>query len=124
MSPSGRASRNQVAPPAAAAATLSHRLLGVIAAGLLLAAAGLAVWKPDEGMWISSTARAGIVLAAIWLALPDLSRLRNGLWAAGIAVVAIVAVLRPKLLIPAVIALAALAILRPRSPGTSKPSRR
>jgi hypothetical protein len=109
-----------------------HRpTVGILAIVLLSLAAGLAIFSPAEGQYAPYTSgclRTGVVLAVLWLALPETRPLKNRLLIAGIVLSAVVFVVRPRLLLLALknpvavavvgAALFLLAILRPRrSPG-------
>jgi hypothetical protein len=115
-----------------------HRpTLGILAIVLLSLAAGLAIFGPAEARYAQYTSaclRMGVVLAVLWLALPDTRPLKNRLVLAGIVVAAVVFVVRPRLLLVAVknpvavgivgAALFLLSILRPRRSRTEARSRR
>lgn len=100
-----------------------HRpTVGVIALVLL----GLAVvltFSSSSGhgavQFGAACARIGAIMATLWLALPELQRLPR--WAVPAVLVALVVVLRfPKLLPVVLIALLAVAILRPRSRAAAR----
>ena len=94
---------------------------------LLSLAAALTFFCPAEGQYAQYTSacmRVGVVLAVLWLALPETKPLKNRLLIAGIVLAAVVFVVRPRLLLVAVkhpvvvgligAALFLLKILRPR----------
>jgi hypothetical protein len=111
-----------------------HRpTLGILAIVLLSLAAGLAIFSPAEGhyaQYTSACMRVGVVLAVLWLALPDTKPLKNRLLIAGIVLAAVVFVVRPGLLLLALkhpvgvaligAALFLLKILRPRRSRTAR----
>ncbi len=85
-------------------------------AALALAAAAGVLWvtSPGGGHEASSVLiRVAVVLGALWLALPELSRVpKVGLW--GVLLAVVVLALQPRLFLLAIGALAAVAFLRPR----------
>jgi hypothetical protein len=97
-----------------------HRpTVGAIAIVLIGSWAVLFLWPQDWHVYqalLAACARVGLVMAAIWLAHPQLARLPAGLVEAVLAMGLIVA-LRPKLLLfvaPLLIALLVVWSLRPR----------
>jgi di/tricarboxylate transporter len=115
-----------------------HRpTLGILAIVLLSLAAALTFFSPAEGQYAQYTSacmRVGVVLAVLWLALPDTKPLKNRLLIAGIVLAAVVFVVRPRLLLVAIkhplvvglvgAALFLLKILRPRRSRTDARSGR
>jgi peptidoglycan/LPS O-acetylase OafA/YrhL len=115
-----------------------HRpTLGILALLLLSAAAALTLFGPRDAQYepyTSACLRVGVVLAVLWLALPDTRPLKNRLLIAGIVLAAVVFVVRPGLILLAikhpVVAgavggtLFLLKFLRPRRSTTSKRSAR
>ena len=94
-----------------------HRpTVGIIAVVLLASAAALWVWPLDWDGYdalLGACVRIGAVMAAIWLAHPQLVKLP--LWLPeAVVVVAIVVALRPKLIIVALPLILLLLWLRPR----------
>ena len=95
-----------------------HRpTVGILALILLIAAAVLYLW-PQLGdsnqQLLSACLRVGAVLAALWLALPQVTRPRSW-WILGATFLTVLIVARwPKLFWVPLVALIALAILRPR----------
>jgi len=96
-----------------------------MAIGLLATGAGLMVWGAPSAteQYAAGCLRAGIILAVLWLALPDTRPLKNRLTLAAVLSVALVLVIRPRLLLlvfspPVLIAGIVLAVLlaisRPR----------
>ncbi len=67
------------APPQASALP-SRWGVGLAAAGCFVLAAGLYVLRPEEALWRAGALRVGLVMGALWLALP--SRDRAAAWAA------------------------------------------
>lgn len=113
--------------------TVSRPLVGVIAIALLIAATVLWLWPGDSTgavmTWRAACLRIGIVMAALWLALPTGSR--PAAWAnlsvrsVVVLVLAAAAVLRipVRVFMPlAVVTMALSFVLRPRSP--KRPERR
>lgn len=106
-----------------------HRpTVGIVAVVLLVAGAVGQFWAPtgrgyeglSAGCW-----RVGVVLLLVWLALPQLRKIKNKfLFGATLVSIMVVAV-RPRLLPFAAVALLILAILRPRERNTppAKPSK-
>lgn len=105
--------------------TISRPLVGVLT--LVCFAAALVIWltNPAEEMWLAGFVRVGLVMGALWLALP--SRTRPAAWAnvsPGMFVLIIVGVLLlpryPRLLIPLFIVLLVVGfVLRPRRKRSS-----
>jgi hypothetical protein len=96
---------------------MRRTLLGVLAV-VFLAAGGIMYFTGyDEGMadqWQAMFLRMGTLAAAVWVAWPELGRMKP--WLAMLLVGALVALVYfRRLLVPTLIVLAALAILRPRS---------
>lgn len=93
-----------------------HRpTVGLIALALLAGAA--ACYSFGWGSMGLETAfwRVGLVLSVLWLALPDLGRVRNKFWLLVFLAAILVAALRPRL-VPLVIVFCVIyAVLRPRS---------
>ena len=95
-----------------------HRpTVGLIAVILLGGALALWLWPRDWGCYqalLGACLRLGAVMAALWLAHPQLRRLPPWL-ADGLLVTVLLVALRPKLLLLAVPLLVAFWLLRPRS---------
>jgi hypothetical protein len=98
-----------------------------MAIGLLAAGAGLMIWGEPSAtqQYAAGCLRTGIILAVLWLALPDTQPLKNRLALAVVLSAALVLVIRPRLLLllfspPVLIAGIVLAVLlafmRPRRP--------
>lgn len=90
--------------------------VGILAIFLLAVGIALAFY-PDGGAeaaaWASGSRRVGLVLAVLWLALPDLQRLPP--WYAGVTVAVLIVLVRfPRFLIGAIIVGIMLLLLRPR----------
>jgi hypothetical protein len=104
-----------------------HRpTVGILALALLAGAAAIYLGLPGDE-WYAAMAgmfRMGLVLAALWLAEPQLRRLPG--WAIfGVVAVMVVLALRPRLFLLAVIVLIVAAILRPRQrPKPKRPGGR
>lgn len=109
-----------------------HRpTVGILALLLLIIGAVLYLAQYDSGLGSSDNyeqlqaacLRIGAILGVIWLAHPELSRLSP--WMLGAVLVSLLVVMRwPKLLIPALIALVAVAILKPRNKRSNQPNQR
>jgi uncharacterized BrkB/YihY/UPF0761 family membrane protein len=72
---------------------------------LLSAAAALTLFGPRDAQYepyTSACLRVGVVLAVLWLALPDTRPLKNRLLIAGIVLAAVVFVVRPGLILLAI----------------------
>lgn len=90
--------------------------VGILALLLLAAGIGLSLY-PDGGAeivtWASGCRRVGLVLAVLWLALPDLQRLP--VWYAVAAVGVLIVLARfPRYFLGAVIVAVLVLLLRPR----------
>ncbi|MEK6249340.1 MAG: hypothetical protein N2C12_14245 [Planctomycetales bacterium] len=84
----------------------------------LFALIGSLIWfrYPDEAnlsMLGASFIRVGVMLGALWLALPHLRKVTRPVWILILACGIIIA-LRPKMFIPAAVILAAITVLRRR----------
>ena len=98
-----------------------HRpTVGLIALALLAGAA--ACWFFGLGSMALVTAfwRVGLVLSVLWLALPDLVRVRSKFWLIVLLAAVIIAALRPRFLPLAVLFCIAFAVLRSWSARPSK----
>jgi hypothetical protein len=96
---------------------MRRTILGVVAI-VFLAAGGIVFLSGyDEGMaeqWQAMFLRMGTLAAAVWIAWPELGRMKP--WLATLLVGALVAVVYfRRLIVPTLIVLAAFALLRPRS---------
>lgn len=83
---------------------MNRTAIGIIALVLLVGGAGLLIWPLDwDGNQALTAAclRVGIVMGAIWLAMPQLARLPGWLIQA-VVVVAVVCAYRPRLALFAV----------------------
>lgn len=96
--------------------TLNRWLIGIAAIASFVAAAIVAAVAPSELFWWGGLLRAGIVLAALWTCLP--TKTRPAAWAdfspwsaALFGGVLLLAILRPRVGIPAVVALLVLRYL-------------
>jgi hypothetical protein len=102
-----------------------HRpTVGILAIVLLIAAGFLYLW-PDTGtnqqQLLSACLRIGAMLGALWLALPQVNKPRSW-WILGATFLTVLIVARfPRLFWIPLVALIALAILRPRF-GARRPS--
>jgi hypothetical protein len=97
---------------------MRRTVLGVLAVVFLAAGGIMYLTGYDEGMadqWQAIFLRMGTLAAAIWVAWPELGRMRP--WLATLLLGALVVLVYfRRLLVPTLVVLAALAILRPRSP--------
>jgi hypothetical protein len=100
-----------------------RKKVGLIAAVLLGMAAVLYLWPSDEQSQALQAAclRVGAIMAVIWLAMPEASRLKNPWMIAAVIGAVILIIVNRKLIIPALGIFALIYILRPR-PGL--PSKR
>ena len=98
-----------------------HRpTLGLIALALLAGAAacyffGWGSMALETAFW-----RVGLVMSVLWLALPDLVRVRSKFWLIVLLAAIVIAALRPRLLPLAVLFCIAFAVLRLWSARSSK----
>ena len=93
-----------------------------IAAILFLIVGCLYWWRTPIGVetWVQgATVRIGLVLAAIWLAYPELKKIPGWLCAVLLVALAVVAI-RPRLIVVVVPAVIAIWILRPRRPKSDR----
>lgn len=93
-----------------------HRpTVGLIALALLAGAAACYLFNVGNDALESAFWRVGLVMSLLWLALPDLQRVRHKFWWFAFIAALLVAVMRPKLLPLALLFCVVFAILRPRS---------
>jgi hypothetical protein len=71
--------------------------LGIVAT-LLIGAGAIGMVVSDDPGWPGIVLRSGIILAAIWFALPNLTRLSRRAWIA-IGIPAVVLLFRPRLIL-------------------------
>ncbi|MBA3312189.1 MAG: hypothetical protein M3552_03640 [Planctomycetota bacterium] len=90
--------------------TLNRWLVGITAGVCFAASAVVALAAPQEQMWWGGLLRAGVVLAALWTCLP--TKNRPAVWAdfspttaALLIGTLLLAIVRPKIGIPAVVVL-------------------
>ena len=87
-------------------------------ATLVLLAAAVVLWlvKPaNYEVWMAATIRIGLVMGALWLALPQLQQFPN--WLTKLAVLALMVVLclrHPQTLVLVIVVALAIGMLRPR----------
>jgi hypothetical protein len=97
-----------------------RQAIGIIAIVLLLAAAALCIWLPDqadEGLTLGALGafvRVGAVMAALWLAYPDVKRLPAWLLAV-IPLLLVILAWKPRWFLYALPIVIALVILKPRA---------
>lgn len=100
--------------------------VGVLAILLLTATVvlWLGPWQGDQvTLWMAACRRVGLVLACLWLAMPELQRLSP--WYAVTAVGVLIVLVRfPKFFVVAAIVGALVLLLRPRMQSPPKRSRR
>ena len=96
---------------------MRRHAIGIIALLLLACAVvflifpiGNVAWQEPLG---SACCRVGALMAALWLAYPDMHRVPTWLWGTLFAILVVVAI-RPRTVFLAVPIIVALAILRPR----------
>lgn len=96
---------------------MNRTAVGVIALALLIAWGGLFVWGRDSG-WFErfglALGRPGVLLAVLWLALPDLRSPRSQLMLGLVLASAVVLLLLPRAWPLVLAAFVVLAVLRPR----------
>lgn len=93
-----------------------HRpTVGLIALALLAGAAACYLFGVGSEALESAFWRVGLVMALLWLALPDLLRVRHKTWLIAFLAAMSVAVLRPRLLPLAILFCVVFALLRPRA---------
>jgi hypothetical protein len=111
---------------------MQRTVVAVLAVVLLATAGGLFLFGEPGGntaAWAGLCGKVGLILAVFWLALPDAKPLKNRLVLAGILGLAMVIVLRPRMLLilkqPQVLGLLGVALvawrfLRPASSSRAK----
>ena len=95
---------------------MRRHLIGIIALLLLAAAVTLWIWRPQgagEFFTLGAFVRVGTVMAALWLAYPQVHRMPAWFWFSLPALLIILAI-RPKWFLVAVPIVIALAILKPQ----------
>lgn len=97
-----------------------HRpTIGIVAVLLLLGSVALAIWYPSAAgqLWMSACLRVGLVMGLLWLAYPQLSRLRPWLIMVAVAIVfaGLLLARQPRVLLMALAILAVIMRFRPRS---------
>ncbi|HQU45854.1 MAG TPA: hypothetical protein PK867_23770 [Pirellulales bacterium] len=93
-----------------------HRpTVGLIALALLAGAAACWLFGYGSAAIEGAFWRVGLVMGLLWLALPDLLRVRHKFWLFVFLAVMSMAVVRPKLLPLALLFCVIYAVLRPRS---------
>jgi len=93
---------------------MQRQILGVLALVLVIAGLIFSLEGGPRQDLAGFCLRIGLILGAIWLALPDLSRPGAGWMLAALGIFAFVVARWPKLTIYAGVFLLALALLRPR----------
>lgn len=92
-----------------------HRpTVGLIAVALLIGAATCYLFGWGGAALESAFWRVGLVMCLVWLALPDLLRVRSKFWLVLILAAMLIAVLKPKLLPLVILFCVVYAVLRPR----------
>jgi hypothetical protein len=99
-----------------------HRPTLGIGALLLLAAAGIVfLWSPTDEMLFASLLRAGLLMAALWLAYPQLELLRSWLLLGLVLVGAVILLFKsPKALALFLVALIVALRFRATSPSATR----
>lgn len=64
-------------PQPSPSVTINRALVGVIAAVMLISAGTLWYFAGNQNMWTGACLKVGLVVAALWLALPVISRRDN-----------------------------------------------
>jgi len=111
--------------------TVNRPLVGIIALTCLGTALYLFVSESEQPMWLAAFVRVGLVMSALWLALP--SKNREAAWArmspktfAGVSIALFALVARPqimKFMLPLLLVIGVLCyVLRPR--GKQRPGNR
>ena len=93
---------------------MQRQILGVLALVLLIAGVAFSVGGEERQDVAGLCVRIGLILGALWLALPELTRPGARWLFVAIIVFAFVLAKFPKMTIYAAILLVALAVLRPR----------
>ncbi len=97
---------------------MRRHLIGVIALVLLSGSGILLLWPQTGGshqVVLAACMRIGAVMAALWLAYPQLSQLPQWLFAVALGVVLVAAIRpRPQILLMAVPVVILIVLLRPR----------
>lgn len=75
-----------------------ERIMLGIAAAVLVVAGTIGMVVSDDPGWPGIVLRSGIILAAIWFALPSLTRLSRRAWVS-IGIPAVVLMFRPRLIL-------------------------
>ena len=92
-----------------------HRpTVGLIAVALLVGAASCYLFGWGGAALGSAFWRIGLVMCLLWLALPELLRVRSKFWVILVLAAILVAVLLPKLLPLVILFCVVYAVLRPR----------
>jgi hypothetical protein len=96
--------------------------LGIISLALIVGGAVLMAWPINGDPYLGAVSvRAGLVLGALWLALPNIRRAPHWLLY-GVAVLALVLIVRPRLLLYALPVAAVVAFLGATSRGRNRRS--
>ncbi|WP_010588188.1 hypothetical protein [Schlesneria paludicola] len=110
--------------PTSQTLTINRALIGILSSIMLVSAGALWVFAGSQNMWTGACLKVGIVMAALWLALPTISRRGNlgqASWGAVIGFMALLVILTSKrvdfrIVLPMLIGAAiAIMILRPKS---------
>jgi hypothetical protein len=99
---------------------VNRMLVGVLAVGCVVAGFGIALLDTWENAVFAGLLRTGVLLGAVWLALPTKSR--QAAWAnispwtlLGFLIVAVIAIRRPQIFFPMVaVFVVATLLIRPR----------
>ena len=110
--------------PSSQNVTINRALVGTIAVAMLGGAGVLWPFAGSQNIWIGACLKVGLVMGALWLALPTISRhgsFGQASWATVIGAIALLLVLTGKnanfrIILPMLVVVGGLiAILRPRS---------
>lgn len=99
---------------------INRPLVGILTICCFLGAAAVSVLRPQEDLWIAGFIRVGLLMGALWLALP--TRSRPAAWAnvspatfVGLIVAILLLPRYPRLILPAMAILLVLhVVLKPR----------
>ncbi len=122
-------SERDIAAMAEQQISVNRTLVGVIAGACLVTGVAIGFVDDFANLWCAAFVRVGLVMAALWVALP--TRERDAAWAnvspitlIAILVFALVFVRRPLVFLPILVAVAAIGFfVRPRRSSRPRPPR-